>query len=382
MSQENLDLSLLAATALQVDAFPSVASVYPPISTIKADSALIEGTSNYVAATELLFNEIKTFCSDFEAASYQQMTPPQSPPTSPMFANQHPYEINNNQQQSQQQNFDYGANAPSLTSSSAAALLNHLQYEERSYVDMQLESNDCLDKTFVIPSSESTAQSQTLFESRDIPIAPLDTDQLALELIDDLLRNKTKDVHENYVLVNTQLETSEQQSLIPRTSSTRQSGNAPQMQEDSFDFCDDSVTQFSTPSYGNSLASSPSRSGSPLDLEDSQDDDEWMPTATEAAGKKDKKLAPSSSSSSSRRRPYERVGGELEKKSRKKEQNKNAATRYRQKKKHEVETILDEENRLKKTNKKLVTQFNEARREMKYLRNLLRDMYKQNNIHI
>lgn len=371
MSQENMDLSLLTASAQHADAFTSIGATYPAISNNKAESA-IEGTSNYVAATELLFNEIKTFCNDFEAASYQQMTPPQSPPTSPMFANQHQYGTNQ-QHLHQQPNVGYGINAQSLTLPTLAAPLNHFQYEERSFVGLQLQSNDCLDKTFVIASEDAAAQ--TIYENRNNPIAPVDADLLALELIDDLLRNKTKDVHENYVLVNTQLATSEQQSLIPRLGSSGHS----QMPEDSFDYCDDSVTQFSTPSYGNSLASSPSRSGSPLDLEDSQD--EWSPAGTEKVQKRQKKGA-SSATSSTKRRPYERGGGEVEKKSRKKEQNKNAATRYRQKKKHEVETILDEENRLKKTNKKLVSQFNDARREMKYLRNLLRDMYKQNNIHI
>lgn len=272
---------------------------------------------------------------------YQHLTPPQSPPT---------------------------YNGASLSSSSATTtqfnVQSSLQFDgpsafpfaaDRSFVDLQLQSNECLDKTFVLSSSDSPP--------------PVDADQLALDLIDEFLRNNTKPMHENYVLVGQGGET-EGESL-----------QGPSMEEE-LDFCDDNATQFSTPSYGNSLASSPSRSGSPA--EDSPDDDEWLPEGPSSSSpsltkrRKAKDLV--EESPKTKRRPYERGVGEVEKKSRKKEQNKNAATRYRQKKKQEIEEILEEENRLKKTNKKLVAQFNDARREMKYLKNLLRDMYKQNDI--
>jgi cyclic AMP-dependent transcription factor ATF-4 len=65
-----------------------------------------------------------------------------------------------------------------------------------------------------------------------------------------------------------------------------------------------------------------------------------------------------------------------EKKSRKKEQNKNAATRYRQKKKVEIEIILDEEKILADKNRKLMGIYKETRREVKYLKSLLRDLFK------
>lgn len=64
-----------------------------------------------------------------------------------------------------------------------------------------------------------------------------------------------------------------------------------------------------------------------------------------------------------------------EKKSRKKEQNKNAATRYRQKKKEEVHVILGEERGLMDKNKKLSTSFKDAQREVKYLKSLLRELF-------
>lgn len=65
-----------------------------------------------------------------------------------------------------------------------------------------------------------------------------------------------------------------------------------------------------------------------------------------------------------------------EKKSRKKEQNKNAATRYRQKKKVEIEIILDDEKLLAEKNRKLMSIYKETRREVKYLKSLLRDLFK------
>lgn len=64
-----------------------------------------------------------------------------------------------------------------------------------------------------------------------------------------------------------------------------------------------------------------------------------------------------------------------EKKSRKKEQNKNAATRYRQKKKEEVYEILGEERELMDKNKKLMTIYKDTKREVKYLRSLLRELF-------
>jgi cyclic AMP-dependent transcription factor ATF-4 len=65
-----------------------------------------------------------------------------------------------------------------------------------------------------------------------------------------------------------------------------------------------------------------------------------------------------------------------EKKSRKKEQNKNAATRYRQKKKVEIEIILTEEQILAEKHRKLMGNYKEIHREVKYLKSLLRDLFK------
>lgn len=89
-------------------------------------------------------------------------------------------------------------------------------------------------------------------------------------------------------------------------------------------------------------------------------DDEWCPTAQKTTSVK--------------KRPYKRSLDD--KKSRKKEQNKNAATRYRQKKKAESEIVLEEERELQEKNNKLQEQYVDLQREIKYLKSLMRDLYR------
>jgi len=65
-----------------------------------------------------------------------------------------------------------------------------------------------------------------------------------------------------------------------------------------------------------------------------------------------------------------------EKRLRKKEQNKNAATRYRMKKKAEIKEFAMEEKQLLQKNETLKDGAKELAREIKYLKSLLRDVYK------
>lgn len=71
-----------------------------------------------------------------------------------------------------------------------------------------------------------------------------------------------------------------------------------------------------------------------------------------------------------------RIRSSDDKKSRKKEQNKNAATRYRQKKKAEIEVVLEEERELQEKNDKLQVKHADIQREIKYLKSLMRDLYR------
>ncbi|CAG9087815.1 unnamed protein product [Plutella xylostella] len=89
-------------------------------------------------------------------------------------------------------------------------------------------------------------------------------------------------------------------------------------------------------------------------LTDSGADDEWAAPAHRA-------------------KPYARSD---DRRSRKKEQNKNAATRYRQKKKAEVEVLLQEEAALRGRHAALGTKCSDLQREIRYLKGLMRDLFK------
>lgn len=78
-------------------------------------------------------------------------------------------------------------------------------------------------------------------------------------------------------------------------------------------------------------------------------------------------------------KPYSRPSVE-EKKLRKKEQNKNAATRYRIKKKQEVEESKFEEQRLADYNRELRSKLDDISREVKCLKSLMRDVYRKKGL--
>lgn len=107
----------------------------------------------------------------------------------------------------------------------------------------------------------------------------------------------------------------------------------------------------SPPAPGSSASSSPASSP-----RSSSTDEEW-------------------SLPSQRGKPYERHAGP-DRRSRKKEQNKNAATRYRQKKKAEVEVLLSEESTLRLHHTDLGNKCADLQREIRYLKGLMRDLFK------
>lgn len=78
--------------------------------------------------------------------------------------------------------------------------------------------------------------------------------------------------------------------------------------------------------------------------------------------------------SSPRSKPYSRSSDD--RRSRKKEQNKNAATRYRQKKKAEIEVLLTEEQSLRQRHTELGDKCSDLQREIRYLKGLMRDLFK------
>lgn len=135
--------------------------------------------------------------------------------------------------------------------------------------------------------------------------------------------------------------------------------NLPDWTEDEEEDEDDENTSESTAS---SLASNSPRSETSY-----SNDDEWSPSTSPTS------KAVSSAATKRRTRPYGRSSED--KKSRKKEQNKNAATRYRQKKKAEIEIALDEERELQDIHSALYTKCADVQREIKYLKGLMRELY-------
>lgn len=121
--------------------------------------------------------------------------------------------------------------------------------------------------------------------------------------------------------------------------------------------------------------SSPCNSSSSSSAGDTTDDPDWNVV-------KSKKNNPKPTTSRNHQkfyRQYFRPSIE-DKKVRKKEQNKNAATRYRQKKKQELRDIEGEERDLTETNGKLKDQVTEIKREIKCLKGLLRELYKAKGV--
>lgn len=106
-----------------------------------------------------------------------------------------------------------------------------------------------------------------------------------------------------------------------------------------------------------------------VSFEDSTDDPEWMPEDTTDTVQRP------AVNKSRHRKPYSRPSSD-DRKVRKKEQNKNAATRYRQKKKQEVKEIVGEEQELANENENLKSKVCDLQREIRYLKGLMRDLFK------
>ena len=122
-----------------------------------------------------------------------------------------------------------------------------------------------------------------------------------------------------------------------------------------------------------------SSNASCISSEDSADDPDWSyepVAATSSSSSTGSRGRPAGQSRAGRRpKPYSRTNVE-DKRVRKKEQNKNAATRYRQKKKQEIKEILSEEQELAIRNDKLQAQVKDLQREIGYLKGLMRDLFK------
>lgn len=139
------------------------------------------------------------------------------------------------------------------------------------------------------------------------------------------------------------------------------------------DWTDDDTSSISGTSASSTSSYSP-RSDNSSSSNYSNDDD-WLPASNKKAGDKMRTSKNADESVGKKKtRPYGR--STEDRKYRKKEQNKSAANRYRQKKKIECEIILEEEKLLIKRNEELQSEYTDVRREVKCLKNLMRDLYK------
>ncbi|XP_063705045.1 activating transcription factor of chaperone-like [Culicoides brevitarsis] len=169
----------------------------------------------------------------------------------------------------------------------------------------------------------------------------------SMDIIEELVREHTTNLPSNDDIY------AEMSDNVSVFSSSNTSSYAPSQCSDDTSSCASFMSPRSTDSYG---------------------DDEWTPSVDKKRTLKRAAAASRTKSTEPKRekRPYGRPLHE--KKARKKEQNKNAATRYRQKKKEQLAVVLSEEEQLLKITEKLQTEYDDRKRELRTLMNLLKDV--------
>lgn len=103
-----------------------------------------------------------------------------------------------------------------------------------------------------------------------------------------------------------------------------------------------------------------------------QDDPDYIPTSSPE--KRSKRSCKSSKASKSRASPYDKPIEKMDRKERKRIQNRNAAIRYREKKRAERGTIHSEEDILQDKNKELKTKVEHLSNEINYMKTLLTEV--------
>jgi cyclic AMP-dependent transcription factor ATF-4 len=210
--------------------------------------------------------------------------------------------------------------------------------------------------TPMVPVIYDTEQKETLLSLEQmVPETPTPDLVQELEAVDELVRTRV----EGLVDIGSDL-------CIPEPWESCSSGNVSSSSSGGESEGETSIVAPPSPCTSSSSGSS-CGSG-----EEMCDDPEWIPMSVQLT-------APVCLKNGRKRgggtKPYSRPGVE-EKRMRKKEQNKNAATRYRQKKKAEVEEILTEEKGLEEKNAELQHKASDLAREIKYLKGLMRDLFK------
>ncbi|XP_055920924.1 uncharacterized protein LOC129952394 isoform X2 [Eupeodes corollae] len=265
-----------------------------------------------------------------------QLTPPQSPPQAALTPPQSPpqgpqdvKEVTEHQHHHQHQQQEHQQTAHHLIQ--AQPRIQPLVYQN-------------------IPNSISVP----------VPVSDLVNSQLPVAFTPNPYNNVNQDIAQNCQIVDEIVETRAKE--LP-------------------DWQDEENTEFNTSCFLSSL-SPPSQSvdedwgrSSPSSSDSSYSSVIGDSSSSDGCGGK---MQTSSSLAKKRTRPYGR--GPEDRKNRKKEQNKNAATRYRQKKKQEMETVLSEEQELSNRNKALSATLADRKREAKYLKKLIMEFYQSKKL--
>lgn len=178
----------------------------------------------------------------------------------------------------------------------------------------------------------------------------------SMELIDELVREHTTNLPDD-----TYTEMSDNVSVIS-SSSGSDASYSPSLTSDDASSC----ASFMSPRSSEGFAGF---------------DEEWSPSVDKKRTLKKSSSAKAKSGEPKReKRPYGRPLHE--KKARKKEQNKNAATRYRQKKKEQLKTVLSEEDELLEIHNGLSKQYEEVKRNINTMKDLLKEYFVAKGVHI
>lgn len=323
--------------------------IYPNVSKLQHQQQhqhqhVVVAIEQPIDATQTLLREFETVLGDVEACHQitapgviSTLTPPQSPP--PLVKHltvQHQQRVIGHQQQ-QPQSAHLLVSLQPLHHQSQAAFVyeqQHQQHHKDSAVPVQAQDQQ-QPQTYTLPLSEPIEhQIDDQWNAETLSLAPLvHPKDLANELakVEELVRTCAE-------------------NAVTSGSSSSTSGSSPPASPCS------------------------SSNASCISSEDSTDDPDWSyePSAPVTSSHRGR---PSQSRAGRRSKPYSRTTVE-DKRVRKKEQNKNAATRYRQKKKQEIKEILTEEQELNGRNEKLKAQVTDLQREIGYLKGLMRDLFK------
>lgn len=207
-----------------------------------------------------------------------------------------------------------------------------------------------------ISKVQSTDLSLSLNSSNDDGLEALFLQQQLQELYDATISSGDMDIGE--------LSTSSEISLISEDT-----------EESLLDGSDEFIGSPLSSEDIDSILSSSGPSSPSDSIHITENDPDYSPYSPEIKSDKKSKKGRSSkaskSSTKSRTTPYEVEGGKLDKKERKRIQNRNAAIRYREKKRAQKGDIHTEEEDLSSKNKELKTKVEHLTNEIKYMKSLI-----------